>query len=294
MYKILGSDQKEYGPISSEQLREWIVQRRANGQTQVLPEGATQWQTLSTLPEFSAALASVGPMPPAFGTASGGAAAVQPKTSGMAITSLVMGILGACTLGITSIVGVILGVISLNKISKSNGQLGGKGLAIAGICVSVAVIPIIAIPILAGLLLPALARAKSKAQTINCVNNLKQIGLSARIYANDHNDALPLAANWCDTLQPVLGSAKVLHCNADSSGQRSTYGYNIRLSGKKDDEVNPRTVMFFEIDGGWNVSGGPELLQQQPRHRQTVNIAFADGSVQQVRVADLTQLRWNP
>lgn len=292
MYKIFGSDQKEYGPISSEQVREWIVQRRANGQTQVLPEGATQWQPLSTLPEFSAALASTGPMPPAFGTAPGGAAPVPQKTSGMAITSLVMGILGTCTLGIGSIIGVILGVISLNKISKSNGQLGGKGLAIAGICVSVGVIPIIAI--LAGLLLPALARAKGKAQAINCVSNLKQIGLSALIYAGDHNDALPLAANWCDTLQPVLGSAKVLHCNADSSGQRSSYGYNIRLSGKKDGEVNPRTVMFFEIDGGWNVSGGPELLQKLPRHRQTVNIAFADGSVQQVRVADLSQLRWNP
>lgn len=235
MYKILGSDQKEYGPISSEQLREWIVQRRANGQTQVQPEGATQWQPLSTLPEFSAALASAGAMPPAFGTASGGAAPVPQKTSGMAITSLVMGILGACTLGITSIVGVILGVISLNKISKSNGQLGGKGLAIAGICVSVAAI-LLMIPLLgfyAALSLPALAGAKGKAQTINCVNNLKQIVLGARIYANHHNDAFPPAATWCDTLQPELGSAKVLHCNADTSGQRSTYGYNLKVSEKR-------------------------------------------------------------
>lgn len=146
----------------------------------------------------------------------------------------------------------------------------------------------------AALLLPALANAKGKAQTINCVNNLKQIALAARIYANDRNDSFPPTATWCDALQTELGSTKVLHCNADTTGQRSTYGYNLQLSGKKDGDVNPRTVMFFEIDGGWNVSGGPELLPQKSRHRQVVNIAFADGSVQQVRVSDLSQLRWNP
>lgn len=232
MYKILGSDQKEYGPFTGELIREWIAQRRANGQTQVLPEGATQWQPLSTLPEFSAALATVAPALPIPGTFSGGPAPVAPKTSGMAVTSLVVGILGACTFGIGSIIGLILGLVSLNKIKKSNGQLGGKGLAIAGVCVSVAVIPITAI--LAGLLLPALGKAKGKAQTINCVNNLKQIALAARIYANDHNDTFPPTSTWCDALRTELGnSSKVLHCNADTTGQRSTYGYNLQLSGKR-------------------------------------------------------------
>ena len=45
--------------------------------------------------------------------------------------------------------------------------------------------------IIAGMALPALAKAKSKAQSISCVNNLKQLGLAARIYANDHNDVYP-------------------------------------------------------------------------------------------------------
>jgi prepilin-type N-terminal cleavage/methylation domain-containing protein len=47
------------------------------------------------------------------------------------------------------------------------------------------------IAILAGMLLPALAKAKAKAQRIACVNNCKQVGLSFRIFANDNEDKLP-------------------------------------------------------------------------------------------------------
>ncbi|MHC4872842.1 MAG: type II secretion system protein [Planctomycetota bacterium] len=49
------------------------------------------------------------------------------------------------------------------------------------------------ISILAGMLLPALEQARQTAQAIVCVNNLKQIGLALRIYADDHNDVLPQA-----------------------------------------------------------------------------------------------------
>src|SRR2546421_12784545 len=48
------------------------------------------------------------------------------------------------------------------------------------------------IAILAAMLLPALARAKARAQRINCVNNLKQVGLSFRTFALDNQDQYPM------------------------------------------------------------------------------------------------------
>lgn len=53
MYKILGADQKEYGPIDAEQIRQWISEGRLNGQTQACIEGSQEWKPLGTFPEFS-------------------------------------------------------------------------------------------------------------------------------------------------------------------------------------------------------------------------------------------------
>jgi hypothetical protein len=60
MYKIIGADQKEYGPVTAEQLRQWTVDGRANAQTLVQPEGSTDWQPLSAFPELNPAAAPLG------------------------------------------------------------------------------------------------------------------------------------------------------------------------------------------------------------------------------------------
>ena len=52
------------------------------------------------------------------------------------------------------------------------------------------------IAILAALLLPALARAKAKAQRISCTNNLKQVGLSFRTWAIDNDGNMPMAVSY--------------------------------------------------------------------------------------------------
>lgn len=56
MYKIIGGDQKEYGPATADELRQWIAEGRLNGQSLVKAENATDWQPLSDFTEFFAAL----------------------------------------------------------------------------------------------------------------------------------------------------------------------------------------------------------------------------------------------
>ena len=53
MFKILGADGKEYGPVTTGQLHQWIREGRAGGQTQVRAAGATVWTPLSAQPEFA-------------------------------------------------------------------------------------------------------------------------------------------------------------------------------------------------------------------------------------------------
>jgi len=64
MYKIRGADGKEYGPVTAEQLCQWIAEGRAQAQTQVQAESGAEWKPLSAFPEFTAALAAKAPPPP--------------------------------------------------------------------------------------------------------------------------------------------------------------------------------------------------------------------------------------
>src|SRR5208283_5772110 len=102
MYRVLGADGREYGPINGEVMRQWITDGRANAQTKVKAEGSRDWQLLASVPEFADVFtAATGAPPPLTATP------VEVKTSGMAIASLVLGILGLC--GVTALVGLVLG-----------------------------------------------------------------------------------------------------------------------------------------------------------------------------------------
>ena len=80
------------------------------------------------------------------------------------------------------------------------------------------------IAILAGLLLPALGKAKSKAKQINCLSNMKQLGLGFMLYSDDFNGKLPMTAHqtsnpnyiWINTLSPYIGEVDAIRlCGAD-------------------------------------------------------------------------------
>src|ERR1035437_8467274 len=190
MFKLLGNDQKEYGPVNTDQVRQWIAQGRANARTKAQAAGTTDWKPLTDFPEFAdawqTAASPTGQPAPAAGAQP---ATAPPKTSGLAVTSLVLGCLGLFSCGITALVGLVLGIIALVRINKSNGRLGGGSLALAGTIVSAAFL-ILGL-ILAAMLLPALAQAKQKAGTIHCMNNVKQLNLALIMYADDNKERFP-------------------------------------------------------------------------------------------------------
>ncbi len=117
MYKIVGGDQREYGPITSEQVREWIGQGRANGQTMASFEGSP-WKPLSTFPEFADALRVAAP-PTIAQPASGipGVAYTGAKSNTLSIVGLVMTVLLCCPP--LPLVGLVLCTIGLSQIQKN-------------------------------------------------------------------------------------------------------------------------------------------------------------------------------
>ena len=142
MYILIGADQKEYGPVAADEVRAWIAEGRANGQTLARFEGGP-WKPLSTFPEFvgslGAAPQSAPPMPMAQAALTGRA----PATNNMAVAGLVMGIL-SMTVGlfccgpvlVFNILGIIFSSVALSQIKKSPVQQAGRNLAIVGLVVS--------------------------------------------------------------------------------------------------------------------------------------------------------------
>lgn len=110
----------------------------------------------------------------------------KPKASGLAIASLICGLLGFVTFGIAGIAAVITGHMALFAIKKANGALAGRGMSIAGLITGYLTVLIIPVAVLAGLALPVILKSKMQAERAECMSNVRQIGLALYGFDEEH------------------------------------------------------------------------------------------------------------
>lgn len=147
------------------------------------------------------------------------------------------------------------------------------------------------IAILATLLFPALSRARTKANNTVCINNLRQLGTAARVYADDNNNILPTAEilptdpidpqkplpRICDVLAAYAGktadtnltATTVFRCPSDNDGdfslEGSSYEWNADLNGQRIDQTESKHLYLVTksangptVSTNWSVQFPPE------------------------------------
>lgn len=212
------------------------------------------------------------------------------KTSGLAITALVLGILSFFTCYITAIPAIIFGIIALVKINKSSGRQKGVGMAIVGMALPATLLPVMAI--IFAIMMPALNKTKGLAQRLVCSTNLRGLGTALVIYTNDYDDKLPTPQKWCDLLISEADVAPMsFRCKGAQEGP-CNYAMNKNLIDNNMEGNPADMVMLFETVPGWNQVGGPDILTTENHRGEGCNIVFADGHTEFVRTEDIDSLKW--
>lgn len=218
----------------------------------------------------------------------------KPQKSGFAVASLVLGIAGFITCGITALIGLILGIIALVQMGKDK-SLTGQKLAVAGVVISAIGVILMPIFILSAALFPVFSQARDKARATGCLSHVKQISMSMMMYSSDYNDTLPASGKWVEAISTYVPNKMVLRCPSARSLE-TCYAMNSKLNKIDIKKIKSPvdTAMIFESIPGNDPNGGKELLPSPGRHYRTNNIGFADGHVKRTRDEDLAFVKWDP
>jgi hypothetical protein len=212
------------------------------------------------------------------------------QKSGMAITSLVLGVLSLLCFGfLAGIPAIILGHIAHNRSRKLPEEYGGGGLATAGFIMGY--LSIVWTMLVVAMLFPALAKAKERAQEIRCAANMRVTYASLRAWQVNHGGQWPFnvstnrggtmelclrdddgvdrnAALHLRALSGELASPNFLVCPADTTKQSAT---SIQ-------ELQPDNLSY-QLRTGADVNAGhpEEILLRCPIHG---NILRCNGSIE--------------
>jgi hypothetical protein len=144
------------GPISFLDLQRLASQGEVAPETLVWKAGLPNWIASRKLPEYgftslwAPSVSTQSTLRPVYEPGSQIPAGVVPRTSGLAVASLVLGILWLC--GVGSLLATIFGGVALSQISRSNGALTGKGMAVAGLVLGIIGLAFIAFLFFAGVI----------------------------------------------------------------------------------------------------------------------------------------------
>ena len=134
------------------------------------------------------------------------------------------------------------------------------------------------IGLLAGMLLPALARAKEAGKRIACVNNLKQLGLSVMMYADDYQGQLPprsWTTRWPEKLREGYRDLRILRCPSDGPTPATAQTDTNRFPA----DSAPRSYLI----NGWNDYFETALGDDWPRYldrQEGLEVSFKELNLQ--------------
>ena len=148
----------------------------------------------------------------------------------------------------------------------SPGAKRGSGFTLIELLVVIAIIAI-----LAGLLLPALARAKQRAQAAQCMSNAKQIVLAAVLYTNDNNDV------WVPN-QPTGGNASQLDWVTDGMDWNPANAANTNV----DQLIDPKSSMlapYIKSPGVYHCPADKSFVPGEGPRVRSISMSQAVGTV---------------